>query len=72
MNTPGNNDRRAILSTLWIFVMFNYLYADLLMMIINPAAYQKAAAKMSGPRTRIRGTDGARLLCSLPNLKAQD
>jgi hypothetical protein len=28
--------------------MFNYLYADLLMMIINPAAYQKAAAKMSG------------------------
>jgi hypothetical protein len=41
-------DRRALLSTLWIFVMFNYLYADLVMMIVNPAVYQKAAARMTG------------------------
>jgi Family of unknown function (DUF6326) len=40
-------DRKAILSTLWIFVMFNYIYADIVMMIFNPAVYQKAAASMS-------------------------
>src|SRR5687767_13655932 len=40
-------DRKAILSTLWIFVMFNYLYADLVIMMVNPAAYQKMAAGMS-------------------------
>jgi hypothetical protein len=40
-------DRKAILSTLWIFVMFNYLYADLVMMIVNPAIYQKMAASMT-------------------------
>ena len=39
-------DRKAILSTLWTFVMFNYLYADLVMMIVNPAAYQDAVARM--------------------------
>jgi len=42
-------DRRMVLSTLWIFVMFNYLYADILMMIVDPGIYQKAAAHMSGP-----------------------
>jgi hypothetical protein len=40
-------DRKTILSTLWIFVMFNYLYADLVMMIANPAIYQKMAASMT-------------------------
>lgn len=40
-------DRRMVLSTLWIFVMFNYLYADILMLIVHPAIYQKAAAHMS-------------------------
>lgn len=41
-------DRKVVLSTLWIFVMFNYLYADILMRIVHPAIYQKAAAHMSG------------------------
>jgi hypothetical protein len=40
-------DRKIILSTLWIFVMFNYLYADLVMVIVNPAIYQKMAASMT-------------------------
>lgn len=39
-------DRKTILSTLWIFVMFNYLYADFAMMIFKPSAYLKAVAKM--------------------------
>lgn len=41
-------DRKSLLSTLWIFAMLNYVYADLLMMIVNPAAYQEAAAGMTG------------------------
>ena len=41
-------DRKVVLSTLWIFVMFNYLYADILMLIVHPVIYQKAAAHMSG------------------------
>lgn len=47
MNTTG--DRRSILSGLWLFVMLNYIYADILMIIINPATYAKAAGRMSGP-----------------------
>lgn len=42
----GTN-RRAILSTLWIFVLFNYVYADVAMMNFSPATYLKAAAAMS-------------------------
>lgn len=45
--TAETKDRKVILSTLWIFVMFNYLYADLVMMLVNPAAYQNAVARMS-------------------------
>jgi hypothetical protein len=41
------NDRKAILSTVWIFVMFNYLYGDLAMVIFRPAAYQRIVAGMS-------------------------
>ena len=40
-------DRKAILSTLWIFVMFNYLYGDLAMVIFHPSAYQRIVAGMS-------------------------
>lgn len=45
--TAKAKDRKVILSTLWIFVMFNYLYADLLMVIFHPGAYQAIAARMS-------------------------
>ena len=47
MITTKSIDRKTVLSTLWIFVMFNYLYADLAMMIFHPAMYQKIAAEMS-------------------------
>jgi hypothetical protein len=40
-------DRKVILSTLWIFVVFNYLYVDLAMMIFYPAVYQRVAMGMS-------------------------
>jgi hypothetical protein len=45
--TAKTKDRKAILSTLWIFVMFNYLYADLVIMMVNPAVYQKMVASMT-------------------------
>ena len=46
-NTIETKDRKAILSTLWVFVMFNYLYADLVRMLVNSAAYQNAVARMT-------------------------
>jgi hypothetical protein len=43
-------DKKIVLSTLWIFVLFNYIYADILVLIINPTVYQNAATKMGmGP-----------------------
>jgi hypothetical protein len=45
--TGETKDRKVVLSTLWIFVILNYLYADLVMMIVNPEIYQRAAARMT-------------------------
>lgn len=45
--TADTTGRKVVLSTLWIFVMFNYLYADLVMMLVNPELYRRAAARMS-------------------------
>lgn len=45
--TTETRDRKAILSTLWIFVVLNYLYGDLAMMIFHPATYQRLTAGMS-------------------------
>ena len=44
--TTEMKDRKVILSTLWIFVMFNYLYADVFTIIFNPAG-QKVAMRMT-------------------------
>lgn len=44
---PERASRRAILSTLWIFVLFNYVYADVAMMNFNPGFYARVAAAMS-------------------------
>lgn len=50
MNTnktiTGGKDRKTILSTLWIFIMFTYIYADLAPMIFNPAT-QTGATRMT-------------------------
>lgn len=34
-------DRKVILSTLWIFVMFNYLYGDVFTLFFNPEALKE-------------------------------
>lgn len=40
--TPAIHDRRTVLSTLWIFAMFNYLYADVYTLFFNPALRPEA------------------------------
>jgi len=40
-------DRKVALSTLWIFLMFNYIYLDIAVMNFNPGVYQRIAAGLS-------------------------
>jgi hypothetical protein len=40
-------DRKVVLSMLWIFVVFNYLYADVVILIFRPGAYEAMAASIS-------------------------
>ena len=42
-------DRKVVLSMLWVFVVFNYLYADIIILIFRPGAYQAMAERMSPP-----------------------
>src|SRR5262245_2739719 len=55
----STKDRRVILSTLWIYVLLNYIYAALLNLTFNPAL-QKAATEhlASGYVGSIRVTQG--------------
>jgi TRAP-type C4-dicarboxylate transport system permease small subunit len=39
--TTEMKDRKVILSTLWIFAMFNYIYADIFLSFFSPAAQQE-------------------------------
>jgi hypothetical protein len=41
-------DRKVILSTLWIFVMFNYLYADVFTLFFNPEAQSGTMTMTAG------------------------
>ena len=43
----STNRQRAILFAVWIFVLLNYVYADVVMMIFRPDAYQRVAQGMS-------------------------
>ena len=40
--TAGPKDRRVVLSTLWIFAMFNYVYADVLTLYFNATLQPEA------------------------------
>ena len=40
-------DRRFVLFSIWIFVLLNYAYADILMVMLHPEIYQRAAQGMS-------------------------
>jgi hypothetical protein len=40
-------DRKVLLSTLWIFAMFNYLYADVYTLFFNPVLQKELMQKMA-------------------------
>lgn len=40
-------DRKTLLSTLWIFVFLNYIYADLFILIFSPEFYERSTTRMS-------------------------
>ncbi len=41
-------DRKVVLSTLWIFAMLNYLYADVFTLFFNPMAQKETLAMPQG------------------------
>jgi hypothetical protein len=41
-------DRKVVLSTLWIFAMLNYLYADVFTLFFNPTAQTESLAMPQG------------------------
>src|ERR1700745_3170052 len=45
MTTRGR-DRRVVLSTLWIFAMFNYLYADVFTLFFNPVLQKEVTKEL--------------------------
>jgi len=47
-NATNIKDRKVVLSTLWIFVVFTYIYADLAPMIFDPAAPLGATGASDG------------------------
>jgi hypothetical protein len=59
IKTTIMKDRKVMLSTLWIFAMFNYVYADILTLYFNPAL-QKDAWKelLSGSVGSVHITQG--------------
>ncbi len=44
----GMKDRKVVLSTLWIFAMLNYLYADVFTLFFNPTAQKVSLAMPQG------------------------
>jgi hypothetical protein len=53
MNTNSKDtemkNRKVVLSTLWIFAMLNYLYADVFTLFFNPTAQKETLAMTQGP-----------------------
>ena len=46
----GREDRKVRLSTLWIFAMFNYLYADVYSLFFNPVLQKQLTKELSEGR----------------------
>lgn len=46
--TAEPKDRKMILSTLWIFAVLNYIYADVFSIYFNPSAQAEALAFVQG------------------------
>ena len=52
-------DRKVLLSTLWIFAMFNYIYADVYSLFFNPVLQKEMTAQLlAGYAGSIQITEG--------------
>jgi Ni,Fe-hydrogenase I cytochrome b subunit len=57
--TTELNKRKVLLSTLWIFAMFNYVYADILTLYFNPVLQKQATQQLlSGSVGSVHITQG--------------
>ena len=64
--TAAMKDRRLILSTLWIFAMFNYLYADVYGLYFNPVLQKELAQELlAGYVGSIQITEGFVLVTAI-------
>lgn len=64
--TDPGKDRKVILSTLWIFVMFNYLYADVYALFFNPILQKELTRQFeSGYMGEIQITQGFVLITAI-------
>jgi hypothetical protein len=64
--SPARHDRKVILSTLWIFAMFNYLYADVYSLFFNPVLQKELMQQfMSGYVGSIQITQGFVLVTAI-------
>jgi len=48
INATEMKDRKVVLSTLWIFAVLNYLYADVFLLFFNPTAQKETLAMPQG------------------------
>lgn len=46
--SPAGKDRRKVLSTLWVFLVLNFLYADVFTLFFDPAAQTQTTDLSSG------------------------
>src|SRR5262245_4098007 len=51
--TAEPKDRRMILSTLWIFAVLNYIYADVFSIYFNPSAQAEAMEFTQGSQVAV-------------------
>src|SRR5512142_2068925 len=64
--TAPIHDRRIVLSTLWIFAMFNYLYADVYTLFFNPVLRPEAWKELlAGGTGGIHITEGFVLITAV-------
>jgi Family of unknown function (DUF6326) len=62
----GMEDRKALLSTLWVFVMFNYLYCDVIGLMDPGLLKQFMAGNVGGMQINQGFLLGAAILMEIP------
>jgi hypothetical protein len=66
MQSDKSDDRRTILSTLWIFVTLNYLYCDVMTLMDPPILKQYVSGTVNGMSINGNFLLGAAILMEIP------